>query len=135
MTLLVAADQAVSAVGSPAGAVPPAQWPAFALCKGKTHLFFGAPGERPSKRKKRETLARSYCLVCPVMEPCRDAARDARENGLWGDENEEERAALGYAPRAPERRSVAIAARGARISDHSTPAASVDEDEPVRATA
>jgi len=132
MTLLVAAEPAVSTLGSPA---PPAQWAAFALCKGKTHLFFGAPGERPSKRHKRETLARSYCLVCPVMEPCREAGRDARENGLWGDENEEERAALGYAPRAPERRSVAIAARGARIVDHDAPAGSAAEADRLRATA
>lgn len=92
-------------------------WAQFALCKGKTHLFFGPPGERPSKRRKREALARSYCQVCPVAEPCREAGRDGRENGLWGDENEEERAALGYAPRATERRSVAAAARDARNTD------------------
>lgn len=94
-----------------------ASWADFALCKGKTHLFFGPAGERPSKRRKRETLARSYCQVCPVQEPCREAARDGRENGLWGDENEEERAALGYAPRATERRSVARAARDHRNND------------------
>ena len=91
-----------------------AGWTDFALCKGKTHLFFGPAGERPSKRRKRETLARSYCNVCPVQEPCREAGRDGRENGLWGNENEEERAALGYAPRATERRSVARAARDHR---------------------
>lgn len=98
-------------------AAAPAGWADFALCKGKTHLFFGPAGERPSKRRKRETLARSYCQVCPVAEPCREAGRDGRENGLWGDENEEERAAMGYAPRATERRSVARAARDARNSD------------------
>lgn len=132
MTLLVAADPAVSGPGSP---VPSTQWTAFALCKGKTQLFFGAPGERPSKRRKREALARSYCLVCPVTEPCREAARDARENGLWGDENEEERAALGYAPRAPERRSVAIAARGARIGDQDASTRSGADAGRLRATA
>ena len=95
----------------------PVSWAQFALCKGKTHLFFGPAGERPSKRRKRETLARSYCAVCPVAEPCREAGRHGRENGLWGNENEEERAAMGYAPRATERRSVAAAARDARNND------------------
>ena len=89
-------------------------WTERALCKGKTDLFFGPPGERPSKRRKRETLARAYCLVCAVAEPCRQAGRANRENGLWGNENEEERAMAGFAPRATERRSVADAARRAR---------------------
>jgi WhiB family redox-sensing transcriptional regulator len=102
---------------TPRGAPSVMSWVDFALCKGKTNLFFGPPGERPSKRRRRETLARSYCLVCPVNEPCREAGRGGRENGLWGDENEEERAAMGYAPRATERRSVARAARDARNAD------------------
>lgn len=89
-------------------------WKAHALCQGKTHIFFGPPGERPSKRRKRETLARSYCDVCIVASPCRESGRALRENGLWGGENEEERAGAGYAPRATERRSVAKAAREAR---------------------
>jgi len=89
-------------------------WQDFSLCKGKTDIFFGPPGERPSKRRKRETLARAYCNVCPVAETCREAGRDGRENGLWGSENEEQRAAQGFAPRATERRSVARAARQAR---------------------
>jgi WhiB family redox-sensing transcriptional regulator len=90
-------------------------WVDFALCKGKTDIFFGPPGERPSKRRKRETLARSYCNVCPVAEPCRDAGRVGLENGVWGGENEEGRARAGYTPKATERRSVAAAAREARI--------------------
>jgi len=91
-------------------------WAEFALCRGKTHLFYGPPGERPSRRRKRETLARSYCFVCPVLDPCRATGRQGYENGLWGAENEEERAAAGFAPRATERRSVARAAREARSS-------------------
>ncbi|MFV2040161.1 MAG: WhiB family transcriptional regulator [Acidimicrobiales bacterium] len=91
-----------------------AAWPRAALCKGKTGLFFGPPGERPSKRRRREAVARSYCQVCPLQIPCRERARLGRENGLWGNENDEERAALGCAPRATERRSVATAARTAR---------------------
>lgn len=89
-------------------------WHDFALCKGKTDIFFGPPGERPSKRRKRETLARAYCNVCVVAETCREAGREGRENGLWGSENEEQRAAAGFAPKATERRSVARAAREAR---------------------
>lgn len=89
-------------------------WSDLALCKGKTNLFFGPPGERPSRRRRRETLARAYCNVCPVAEPCRSAGRANRENGMWGGENEEERARAGHAPRATERRSVARAARAAR---------------------
>ncbi len=112
MTIAVAPEPTTSAP-SPTHVT----WADFALCKGKTDLFFSPAGERPSKRRKRETLARSYCLVCPVAEPCREAGRDGRENGLWGDENEEERAAMGYAPKATERRSVARAARDARNSD------------------
>ena len=89
-------------------------WTDLALCKGKTHLFFGPPRERPSRRRKRETLARAYCNVCPVAETCIESGRVNRENGLWGGENEEERARAGYTPRATERRSVAHAAREAR---------------------
>lgn len=90
------------------------KWAESALCKGKTDIFFGPPGERPSRRRKRETLARSYCNVCVVQVPCREAGRINRENGLWGGENEEERALSGFAPKATERRSVARAARDAR---------------------
>jgi hypothetical protein len=45
-----------------------------------------------------------------VSEPCREMARTSRENGLWGGETEEERAAAGYAPRSISRRSVQEAA-------------------------
>ena len=114
MSLAVVAEPSpVSSVGplfEPVNVV----WAEFALCRGKTQLFYGPPGERPSRRRKRETLARSYCLVCPVLEPCRAAGRQGYENGVWGAENEETRAAAGYAPRATERRSVARAAREAR---------------------
>lgn len=89
-------------------------WKERALCKGKTDIFFGPPGERPSKRRKRETLARSYCNVCTVAVVCRESGRELRENGVWGGENEEQRAYAGFAPRATERRSVARAAREAR---------------------
>lgn len=107
----------LTVVAEPVDVAAAGDWTSFALCKGKTHLFFGPAGERPSKRRKRETLARAYCKVCPVADPCRDAGREGRENGVWGDENEEERASFGYMPRATERRSVARAARDARNTD------------------
>lgn len=104
------------AVAEPVTTPDSFDWTDLALCKGKTQLFFGPAGERPSRRRKRETLARAYCNVCSVAEPCRAAGRAKRENGLWGGENEEERAHAGHAPRATERRSVALAARVARDS-------------------
>ena len=84
-------------------------WAVHAKCKGKTHLFFAPAGERPEARARREDLARKYCAVCPVQVPCRDEARRNHEAGLWGGENEEERAEAGYAPRAITRRAVQVA--------------------------
>ncbi len=40
------------------------------------------------------------------MIPCRNAGRLNLEHGIWGGENDEERALAGYAPRSPSRRSV-----------------------------
>ena len=104
----------LAVVAEPITNTPLGDWSAQALCAGKTHLFFGPPGERPSRRRKRETLANAYCSVCPVAEPCRESGRMGNENGMWGGENEEARALAGYTPRATERRSVARAARDAR---------------------
>ena len=86
------------------------------MCKGKTEIFFAAPGERDGRRKRREALARAYCACCTVAEECREAGRMGREHGLWGGENDEERAAAGFGPRSPHRRAVAAAAREARIA-------------------
>ena len=89
-------------------------WTAQAMCRSKTALFFAPPGEREGRRKRREALASAYCAVCPVQEICRNAGRQGREHGIWGGENDEERAAMGFAPRSPHRRAVAEAARQAR---------------------
>ncbi len=83
-----------------------AEWREQALCTGMTLVFFGPAAERPERRVEREALARSFCRVCPAMLPCRRAGRLNREHGIWGGENDEERAAAGYAPRSPSRRSV-----------------------------
>lgn len=85
-------------------------WMDRAACKGQVDLFFGIAGERPERRVRREAAAREVCARCPVVEPCRQAARLNRESGFWGGENEEERAAAGYAPRSVSRRSVQAAA-------------------------
>lgn len=89
-------------------------WQDEAVCKGLTEVFFGPAAERPERRVEREMLAKSYCLSCPVMLPCRRTARLNREHGFWGAENDEERAAAGYAPRSPSRRSVIQARDEAR---------------------
>lgn len=87
------------------------QWSEGANCKGKTTLFFGPAGERPGRRLRREAAAKKICHQCPVLLQCRESARMNRENGIWGGETEEERAAAGYAPRAITRRAVAGARR------------------------
>lgn len=84
-------------------------WTDQAKCRGRTHLFFGPPSERPEARKRREELASRYCAVCPALEACRNWARGRGENGYWGGESEEERAAAGFPPRSVTRRSVAAA--------------------------
>jgi WhiB family transcriptional regulator, redox-sensing transcriptional regulator len=87
-------------------------WMDHAACKGRTNLFFGIAGERPERRARREVRARNVCETCPVMLECRTVARINRENGFWGGESEEERAAAGFAPRSVSRRSVQEASAG-----------------------
>ena len=88
-------------------------WMAEAACHGRTPLFFGIAGERPERRVRREARARKVCASCPVIEPCREMARTNGENGFWGGESEEERAAAGFPPRSISRRGVLAAARQA----------------------
>jgi WhiB family transcriptional regulator, redox-sensing transcriptional regulator len=85
------------------------EWTEHAACKGRTSLFFGIAGERPERRARRETAARKVCGTCPVSLPCRRVARANHENGFWGGESEEERAAAGYPPRSVGRRAVQLA--------------------------
>lgn len=89
------------------------EWAADGLCLGKADLFFAPPGERRTRRTRREALARSYCENCHVMLACRSWARENREHGFWAGESEEHRAALGYPPRSPSRRAVAEVGRAA----------------------
>ena len=71
-------------------------WMESANCKGKTHLFFPKVAERPQARARREAKAAELCRVCPSRTPCRDFARERREFGYWGGENEEERTRAGF---------------------------------------
>lgn len=71
-------------------------WREFAACKGRLELFFGKVAERPQARERREAKARKLCDACVVRQPCKDFARENREYGFWGGENEEERYLAGY---------------------------------------
>jgi WhiB family redox-sensing transcriptional regulator len=67
-------------------------WAGAAACRGHGGLYFAPAGERPGARDRRESAAKTICARCPVREPCRDHAHRHRETGIWGGENDEERA-------------------------------------------
>ncbi len=71
-------------------------WMDSANCLGKTHLFFPKVAERPQARARREAKASKLCSTCDSRIQCRDFAREHREFGFWGNENEEERTEAGY---------------------------------------
>jgi WhiB family redox-sensing transcriptional regulator len=71
-------------------------WMNDAACKGRTHLFFAPPAERPQARVRREAAAKKVCESCPVRGTCRMFARDNLEYGVWGGETELERLEAGY---------------------------------------
>jgi WhiB family transcriptional regulator, redox-sensing transcriptional regulator len=77
---------------------PDLRWAAQAACRGSSHLYFAPDRERPGRRARRETAARSLCATCPVLTPCRAWARANREYGFWGGESEAQRTAAGYRP-------------------------------------
>ena len=85
-------------------------WRDHANCVGQLHLFFAKRAERPQARFRREAKAKKLCDACPVLEPCRDFARENREYGYWAGESEEDRHLLGYTVSAP----IGIRARQAR---------------------
>lgn len=66
-------------------------WMGEAVCKGQTHHFFAPHGEQADAREAREAIARSICQTCSVLVECREYAREHREQGFWGAENDEER--------------------------------------------
>lgn len=77
------------------------RWMAHADCRGLTHLFFPDAAERPQSRVQREAMARTVCSACPVLDICRDFARQHHEYGFWGGESEDERHGAGYRLIAP----------------------------------
>jgi WhiB family redox-sensing transcriptional regulator len=77
------------------------EWKRDAECKGRTNLFFAPKAERPQARERREAKARRLCLRCPVQAACQEFARQHREYGFWGGENEEERHLAGFTVSAP----------------------------------
>lgn len=87
-----AVDDRVIALGNWAGG----NWRGQAACVGKVHLFFAPIAERPQARVRREGRAAALCQMCPARTPCRDEAREHREFGYWGGENELERTRAGF---------------------------------------
>jgi len=83
-------------------------WMEFANCKGKMKLFFAPRAERPEARERREFKAHKLCAECAVQLTCQSYARDNREYGYWGGENEEDRHLAGFTIAAP----IGIRARG-----------------------
>jgi WhiB family transcriptional regulator, redox-sensing transcriptional regulator len=77
------------------------EWQDQAMCKGRTKLFFPPRAERPQARARREAKAQQLCSACPVVDKCRDHARENREYGFWAGESEEDRHLLGYTVSAP----------------------------------
>lgn len=76
-------------------------WQEYAVCHGRTKLFFAPKAERPQARARREHKARMLCTVCPVQVQCREFARRNHEYGYWGGESEEERHLAGFTISAP----------------------------------
>jgi WhiB family redox-sensing transcriptional regulator len=73
-------------------------WFELSICSGETALFFppSRRSEGRTERVKRERLAAAVCEKCPVMEKCKQHARDQGELGFWGGESEEQRYLAGY---------------------------------------
>ena len=69
----------------------PHEWMDRGSCRGRTELFFAPFGEQADARMRREAIARAICTNCEVLSPCREYARDNREQGFWGGENDDER--------------------------------------------
>src|SRR5262245_46454236 len=74
----------------------PLAWTSDASCRGRTELCCAPAGERPEARVGGEGQAGAVAPSCPAPRDCRDGARGNREDGFWGGESEEERAAAGF---------------------------------------
>ena len=85
-----------SAVMTIADLVLSVSWMQYAVCRGRSELFFAPFSERPQARARREEIAASLCRICPVQQECQEYARQHREYGFWGGENELERHNAGF---------------------------------------
>jgi WhiB family redox-sensing transcriptional regulator len=72
------------------------EWRGEAARTRRVGMFFWQGAARPQARMRREAKARKLCDACVVRQPCREFARENREYGFWGGENEEERYLAGY---------------------------------------
>ena len=70
-------------------------WMDFAVCRGKSHLFFPPTSVTGRARAKLNKEALKICAVCPVIEPCRQYGIETQSSGIWGGETEEQRAERG----------------------------------------
>ncbi|MEM1332420.1 MAG: WhiB family transcriptional regulator [Actinomycetota bacterium] len=109
----ITTDEAMS------GAAANDEWRDQANCKGHLSLFFAKKAERPQARARREAKANALCKECPVVEPCREFARQNREYGFWAGESEEDRHLLGFTVSAP----IGLRARKYRTGENDTDAA------------
>lgn len=66
-------------------------WMSQVACTGQTQHFFPPHGEQADARERREAIARTICQACEVRIDCRDYAREHREQGFWGGENDDQR--------------------------------------------
>lgn len=67
-------------------------WREHSACQGKEELFYHGEDERKGLRRRKERMAKEYCLVCPVLEKCREHALAVGElYGVWGGMTEMER--------------------------------------------
>ena len=72
------------------------EWQNRAACRGLEATFYPPSGVYEPKREKRvrEHVAKAICEVCSVSSQCLEAAISKNEPfGVWGGQNEEERAA------------------------------------------
>ena len=76
----------------------PLTWTTDGACVGQTNPSSSPQlGSVPRPACYTKARARAVCRSCPVLEPCRDWAREHREYGFWGGwETEEERATARY---------------------------------------
>ncbi|MFD0562877.1 WhiB family transcriptional regulator [Kitasatospora saccharophila] len=75
--------------------------PGLMACTRYPDLFSTPDGHRVSTSTYQARLdaAREICIECPIMLACRDEARQLRAFGVWGGEDDIERASAGFKPR------------------------------------